>query len=118
MRTTVSALRIVLLFICTALIINIANASDSTVFNSPNRQVNLIQNELNRLLQLEQNGGWQKIILPQKFYMKEQTDPSIKILKQRLHASGDLTETDTSSVFTPELQKAVMKIQKQFGQKP
>lgn len=118
MKTTVSALKKVLVSICTVLIVSTSNASDSTVFNSPNRQVNLLQNELNRLLQLDQNGGWDIISLPKKFYMKEQTDPSIKILKQRLHASGDLAITDTSAVFTTELQTAVMKLQKQFGQKP
>ena len=118
MKTTVSALKKVLVSVCTILLISTSKASDSTsAFVSPNRQYNLLQNELNRLLQLEQNGGWEKISLPKKFYMKDQTDPSIKILKQRMHASGDLESSDTSSVFTVELQRAVMKLQKQFGQK-
>jgi murein L,D-transpeptidase YcbB/YkuD len=118
MKTTVSALNKILVSLCAVLIMGTSRASDTTsVFSSPNRQVSLLQNELNRLLQIERNGGWEKISLPKKFYLKDQSDPSIRIIKQRLHASGDLAATDTSEIFTTELQKAVMKVQKQFGQK-
>jgi murein L,D-transpeptidase YcbB/YkuD len=114
---TVSALKKVLVSACTILIISTSKASDTTsVFSSPSRQVSLLQTELNRLLEIEKNGGWNKISLSKKFYMKGQTDPAIKDLKKRLQVSGDLDVTDSSSVFTPELQKAIMKLQAQFGQ--
>lgn len=80
-------------------------------------QAERLQKALNHYYEIRQNGGWEKINATQKFYMKGQTAPAIKQIKERLRASGDFTSKDTSSVFTNDLVKAIQKIQKRFGQK-
>jgi murein L,D-transpeptidase YcbB/YkuD len=115
---TVSALKKVILFTCSLFILLTARAfGDTTTYRLENASVQstLLQKELNRLYQLEQKGGWTKISVSKKYYMKDQTDPDIKKLKKRLHESGDLDASDSSDVFTDELKVAVMRLQKQFG---
>lgn len=80
-------------------------------------QAERLQKALDHYYEIRQNGGWEKINATQKFYMKGQTAPAIKQIKERLRASGDFTSKDTSSVFTNDLVKAIQKIQKRFGQK-
>jgi murein L,D-transpeptidase YcbB/YkuD len=82
-----------------------------------NSQYERLQNALQSLYEIEKKGGWPKITATQKYYLKGQTAPAIKQIKQRLKTSGDFTSNDTSSVFTNELVAAVQKVQKRFGYK-
>lgn len=100
--------------------INSFASGDTTQKNSasnysPNVQYQRLQKALDRLYQIQKNGGWSKIVATQKFYLKGQTSPVIKQIKQRLKASDDFASEDTSAVFTKELVVAVQKIQKRFG---
>jgi len=81
-------------------------------------QYERLQIALQRLYEIQKNGGWPKIIAKQKFYLKGQTAPAIKQIKERLRTSGDLTLDDTTEVFTNELVLAVLNVQKRFGLKP
>ena len=92
------------------------NSLSQALYN-PSQQYQLLQNALEKYHAIRENGGWPKIKAPKKVYMKGQTDPAIKQLKQRLRASGDFSSNDTSSVFTDELVVAVQKIQNRFGYK-
>jgi murein L,D-transpeptidase YcbB/YkuD len=74
-----------------------------------------LQKSMERLYEIQSNGGWPKIIASQKFYMKGQTAPAIKQIKERLRLSGDFVSTDTSSVFTNELVSAVQHLQGRLG---
>jgi murein L,D-transpeptidase YcbB/YkuD len=114
---TVSALRKALLSISALFILAKGHAfNDSTyIRGGAHAQYALLQKEMNRFFELEQKGGWKKINMPKKFYMKGQTDAAIKQLKQRLQVSGDLSDSDTSAVFTAELVTAVQRVQKRFG---
>ena len=87
------------------------------VSNSSNPQYERLQNALQHLYEIQKKGGWPKIIATQKFYLKGQTSPAIKQIKQRLIVSGDLISKDTSSFFTNDLVTAVQKVQKRFGYK-
>lgn len=87
------------------------------VSNSSNPQYERLQNALQHLYEIQKKGGWPKIIATQKFYLKGQTSPAIKQIKQRLIVSGDLISKDTSSFFTNDLVAAVQKVQKRFGYK-
>jgi murein L,D-transpeptidase YcbB/YkuD len=79
------------------------------------RQNERLQTELERLQEIQRNGGWPKIIATQKYYMKGQTAPAVKQIKERLRISGDFKSNDTSSIFTSELVAAVQRVQKRFG---
>ena len=78
-------------------------------------QVELLRQKIQHYHEIEKKGGWQKITLVKRQYKKGDTAPSIRQLKQRLQASGDYTAKDTSSLYTPELEAAVKKVQRRFG---
>jgi murein L,D-transpeptidase YcbB/YkuD len=78
-------------------------------------QTQLLQKELDRLYEVEKQGGWKKIKPGKKFYSKGESAATIKQIKQRLQASGDFTLADTTSKFNDELELTVKKIQRRFG---
>lgn len=78
-------------------------------------QYDLLQKELDRYIEIERNGGWPKISMGKKHYMKGETAAQVAVIKQRLRATGDFTSADTSRVFTDELATAVKTVQRRFG---
>jgi murein L,D-transpeptidase YcbB/YkuD len=80
-------------------------------------QYEKLQNALERLYEIQNQGGWPKIVSTQKFYLKGQNAAAIKQIKERLRISGDFKSKDTSSVFTEELVTSVQKVQKRYGYK-
>ena len=79
-------------------------------------QYALIKNKLMRYQEIEKAGGWGEIILKKKkTYKAGDTAVTIRQVKRRLYATGDLTVMDTSEIFTPELTSAVKLAQKRFG---
>ena len=88
---------------------------DTTVKSASSPQHELLQKELDRLYEIEKRGGWRKIVTSKKFFIKGQSDPIIKIAKQRLRTSHDFMSEDTSRMFTDELETAVRRVQKRFG---
>ncbi|MFT3824312.1 MAG: L,D-transpeptidase family protein [Chitinophagaceae bacterium] len=62
------------------------------------------------------NGGWQPVLIEKnKTYKQGDSSAVITALKQRLAATEDLAQGDTSATFTPELTDAVKRMQKSFG---
>ena len=86
--------------------------------HSSNPQYEKLQNALQDLYEIQKNGGWPKIIAKQKFYLKGQSAPAIKQIKDRLRITGDFSSDDTTEVFTIDLVMAVVNVQKRFGCKP
>lgn len=82
---------------------------------SGNAQYEKLQNALQNLYKIREKGGWPKIVASQKFYMKGQSAPAVKQIKERLRITGEFDSKDTSLAFTDELVTAVQKIQKRFG---
>jgi L,D-transpeptidase YcbB len=78
-------------------------------------QYDRLQNALQRLYEIQRNGGWRKIIATQKYYLKGQTATAITQIKERLRISGEFKQDDISPLFTDELVEAVQKVQKRFG---
>lgn len=80
-------------------------------------QYEKLQTALERLYEVQKEGGWPKIVAAQKFYLKGQNAPAIKQIKERLRMSGDFNSKDTSNIFTEELVTAIQKVQHRFGYK-
>jgi murein L,D-transpeptidase YcbB/YkuD len=90
---------------------------DGVGTHTGNIQYEKLQNALQRLYEIQKQGGWTKIVATQKFYLKEQNAPAIKQIKERLRMTSEFDSKDTSSIFTEELVSAVQKVQKRFGYK-
>jgi murein L,D-transpeptidase YcbB/YkuD len=120
---TVTRMKMCILLIIALLFLNNAFAKelfattqqDSSGKNNYSRQFELLQKQLSHFYELEKKGGWKKIITNKKFFIKGQSDPAIKKIKERLRLSEDFIAADTSELFTDELVMAVKKIQKRFG---
>ena len=67
---------------------------------------------------IAQSAVWDSIPYPEKAFKKGAVDPSIKIIKQRLHALGDMAEADTTDVFDSSLFIGVRNFQERMGAKP
>jgi murein L,D-transpeptidase YcbB/YkuD len=78
-------------------------------------QAELLQQQINRYTDMQKSGGWKKITLNKKQYLKGESGLVIKQVKQRLVASGDYNNKDTSQVFTSDLETAIRKVQYQYG---
>lgn len=87
----------------------------SSRMHAASPQFERLDNALQRLYEIQKKGGWPKITATQKFYLKGQTAPAVKQIKERLRISGEYRSADSSSLFTPELVTAVQKAQKRFG---
>lgn len=90
---------------------------DGVSASAGNVQYEKLQTALQRLYEIQKQGGWTKIVASQKFYLKGQNAPAIKQIKERLRITGEFDSKDTSSIFTEELVTAVQKVQKRFGYK-
>ena len=89
------------------------NASDP---GSLSPQFSLMQKEISRLETIKNKGGWGTIKIPaKKIYRKGHSNSTIKQLKQRLYASGDLSNFDTSGLYNDELVEVVKKVQRRHG---
>ncbi|RYZ26655.1 MAG: hypothetical protein EOO10_14970 [Chitinophagaceae bacterium] len=94
-----------------------AMAFASPVNNTPDYyyQSALLQKQILRFTEIDQNGGWQKLVLNKKQYKESDSAPFVKQLKRRLQITGQLQGIDSSGLYTPELASAVKRIQRQFG---
>jgi murein L,D-transpeptidase YcbB/YkuD len=112
----------IVLLLCLFVSINSFAFNTDTLRKDPinhpvHAQYEKLQNALERLYEIQSQGGWPKIVPTQKFYLKGQNAAAIKQIKEWLRISGDFKSKDTSSVFTEELDTAVKKVQKRFGYK-
>lgn len=118
MGTTIRTASILLAFLSICLAsTKQAVAADSKPINL-SVQAERLEEALSRYYDIRGNGGWNKIVATQKYYMKGQTDAVVVQIKKRLKASGDYNYGDLTPEFTAELQQAVMRVQKRFGFKP
>lgn len=77
-----------------------------------------LRQQLKKYRDIEKNGGWIQLPFPKKSLRKGKSDTLVVLLKKRLSQSGDYKNSDTSKLFTAELETVVKKIQKSFGNKP
>lgn len=89
-------------------------------FSSPhsiidNSQSKLLQSQLNRYYEIARSGGWGKIMLGKKYYMRGESAEAVRQVKKRLQATGDYDASDNTTLFTDELANAVRKVRKRLG---
>jgi L,D-transpeptidase YcbB len=81
-----------------------------------NPQYQALKKELVRFNDIADKGGWQPIVLEgKKTYKPGDESPVILQLKQRLAASGDLAQADSSTMYGSTLATAVVRAQRRFG---
>lgn len=75
-----------------------------------------LKKELVHYYQIEKAGGWNKISTDKiKKYKPGDSALVIKLVKQRLQASGLLSEMDSSALYAPSLSPTIKSVQKSFG---
>ena len=115
MKTTIRSKKTWQLFAFTLCLYTSAFATPAS--NAPDYfyQAALLQKQITRFVEIDRNGGWQKLVLNKKQYKEGDAAPFVKQLKSRLQITGDLKAKDTSSIYTPELTTVVKNVQRQFG---
>ncbi|NOT91821.1 L,D-transpeptidase family protein [Ferruginibacter sp.] len=88
-----------------------------SAYEPVNKQYNLLKQQLVKYYEIEKTGGWPLIKADKKLYQLSDTAASLKAIKKRLYLSGDLSNADTSAVFTKELQQGIKDFQKRYGLK-
>jgi murein L,D-transpeptidase YcbB/YkuD len=107
--------KIALVFSAVLFLTATSGASGSFPNDLGSTQYDLLKRELNRFYEIRQQGGWEKITLAKKYYMRGEKAPVVSQIKERLKATGQFTSSDNSTLYTDELAEAVKKAQKQFG---
>lgn len=64
------------------------------------------------------SANWDSLAYPAKSFHSKNTSPEIGLIKQRLHALGDLPDEDTTNVYDSALSAAAKNFQARMGQKP
>lgn len=76
-----------------------------------------LRKQLKRYVEIEKQGGWVAISLPNTSFKKGSSNQIISTVKKRLQQSGDYNTKDTSTIYNGELESAVKKMQASFGSK-
>jgi hypothetical protein len=82
-----------------------------------NRQYQLLKEQLLRYHKMKNNGGFPNIPLLSKSYRKGDSSIAVIALKKRLFSTEDYKSSDTTVIFTANLENAVKQFQKRYGLK-
>src|SRR5688572_24261620 len=82
-----------------------------------NRQYKLLKDHLLRYYNMKKNGGFPLITGLAKSYKKGDSSIAVTALKKRLYSTEDYKGSDTTVVFTEELENAVKQYQRRHGLK-
>lgn len=88
---------------------------DVARYEPVNRQYNLLKQHLLRYYQIEKAGSWQPILPDKKSYTEGDSAAVIADIKEKLRQLGDLTDPDTSAIFTAQLTDAIQNFQIRYG---
>ena len=91
---------------------------DDKYFEDVNNAYKLLKQQLNRYVDIANNGGWQPVTAIPKQFKAGASSPAIAALKKRLILSGDMSAADTSQLFTDTLLMGIRRAQQSFGYKP
>lgn len=91
---------------------------DGKYFENINDNYAKLKDELGKYYNIQKKGGWQPIVTTEKKIKLGTNSPTVSLIKKRLHATGELAATDTSSLFTDTLELAVKTFQERHGFKP
>lgn len=91
---------------------------DDKYFEDVNNAYKLLKQQLNKYVDIANNGGWQPVTAIPKQFKAGASSPAIAALKKRLILSGDMSAADTSQLFTDTLLMGIRRAQQSFGYKP
>lgn len=91
---------------------------DEKYFENVNQPYKLLKVELIKYFNLVKQGGWPSIPTIKKPLKPGISDPSIVLIKKRLHLTGDLVGSDSTQNFNDTLENAVRIFQQRMGYKP
>jgi len=80
-----------------------------------NPQYNLLKQQVIKYDSIEKAGGWKLINATKKSYKLNDTAISLVDIKKRLLLTGDLTNGDTSALFTKALEEGIKNFQHRYG---
>ncbi|MGG9964292.1 L,D-transpeptidase family protein [Ferruginibacter sp. SUN106] len=80
-----------------------------------NKQYNLLKQQLVKYYGIEKKGGWKIITADRKTYKLNDSAACLTNIKKRLLLTGDINNTDTSAVFTKELEDGIKNFQHRYG---
>ena len=92
--------------------------STNNNYEAVNDSYKSLKNQLVKYLDFVKKGGWQTITANKKTYKIGANDAAILTIKKRLNITGELAQTDTSTLFDTLLVNAVKKYQASVGIKP
>jgi len=90
---------------------------DDKYFEDVHEPYGKLKEELGKYYAIAKKGGWPTIPTA-KSLKKGASSPAVALIKQRLHATGEMPGTDTSQLFTDTLENAVRVFQKRMGYTP
>ncbi|MDQ6608907.1 MAG: peptidoglycan-binding protein, partial [Bacteroidota bacterium] len=99
-----------------ALLDSFLTGTDKT-FQPLNNSFYQLQSKMDLYRDAVKSGGWQAINLGTKTLKQGQSNEAVKAIKNRLKASGDFMQSDTSLLFTAALTEAVKNSERRFGLK-
>lgn len=91
---------------------------DNKYYEDVNEAYKKLKDQLGKYYAIQTKGGWQPIATEEKKLKRGAASPVIASIKKRLHATGELPATDTSSVFNDTLETAIKTFQQRHGLKP
>ena len=80
-----------------------------------NESYNALKKELEKYLTIARDGGWPTIKANRKTYKLGRADTLMTTIKKRLQLTEQFASKDTLPVFTPELEKAIKSLQRNYG---
>lgn len=98
-----------------ALLDTLVSAKGNPMREPVNRYYVLLKNKLQYYRSLEKKGGWPAFNFPKKSLQANDEDSSLIALKQTLVMWGDMSETDSSALFTDSLTVGLKRFQHRLG---
>lgn len=90
---------------------------DNKYFDDVNENYAKLKDKLEQYETIAEKGGWPQLSTNIKNIKPGSQSAEILALKRRLIASGQLDASDTTAVFTPQLEQAIKLAQQSFGMK-
>lgn len=81
-------------------------------------QYDKLKQHLKILKTIQEQGGWQQIILDKKSYKLGDSSNVIGQIRNRLFVGKHLSQNNQSNVYDTEMEKAILQLQKNYGYKP
>jgi murein L,D-transpeptidase YcbB/YkuD len=92
--------------------------SDDKYYEEVNDMYAGLKKNLQLYYSVAKSGGWSAIPAIKVSLKKDDTHPSIPIIKRRLQLTQDMPGSDSNNIFTDTLEMAVKKFQTRHGYKP